>query len=281
MISTCVLLIGVGWKFGWIWLCAIGIFSIGVLIYGGFIEPLLVRTTFYQVGATDKPDTKPVRLVFLSDFHVGLKKRRAFYQRIADKVQALKPDLIILGGDIVDESAKDIGPFEPITRLEVPLGIHFILGNHDFFDDPAFVTNWLVERGCKDLTNRVLTPSLNDGGSFELIGLDDSWFGSPDMGLVQKPKQGTRIIVTHEPDLLVDLPEGCADLVLLGHTHGGQIRLPFYGPVTGLPQSAPQWLDSGEKYWRNLRIIISRGIAEAGVRARLGSPPEIVVLDIK
>ncbi len=276
-VALCFGLFVLGWRLQWIPLLVVGLIGIGVLVYGGFIEPRLIQITNYSLGE----GAKKLRLVFLSDFHAGVKKQRAFYQRIAERVTALQPDLLVLGGDFVDECAHDIEALMPILGLRPPLGTRFVLGNHDFFDDPKKVTAWLVSAGARDLTNQSVAFKLTDTESLELVGLDDSLHGSPDLRLVEKPKQGMRIIVMHEPDLLLDLPEGCADLVLLGHTHGGQIRLPIYGPVLGLPQTISQTLDAGEKSWKNLRVIISRGIGEALVRARLGVRPEIVVVDVK
>ncbi len=276
-VACCLGLCALGLALRWIPLFIIGLIGLGVLIYGGFIEPKLVQITKYSLGEGEKK----LRLVFLSDFHAGVKKQRAFYQRIAERVAALQPDLLVLGGDFVDECAEDIHVLAPILGLRPPLGTRFVLGNHDFFDDPNIVTARLVEAGARDLTNQSVTFKLTDTESLELVGLDDSLHGSPDLRLAEKPKQGMRIIVMHEPDLLLDLPEGCADLVLLGHTHGGQIRLPVYGPVVGLPQVISHTLDAGERSWKNLRVIISRGIGEALVRARLGVRPEIVVVDVK
>ena len=276
-VACCLGLCALGLVLRWIPLFVIGLIGLGVLIYGGFIEPKLVQIAKYSLGEGEKK----LRLIFLSDFHAGVKKQRGFYQRIAERVTALQPDLLILGGDFVDECAHDIDALAPILDLRLPLGTRFVLGNHDFLDDPKKVTAWLVNAGARDLTNQSVAMKLTDTESLELVGLDDSLHGSPDLRLVEKPKQGIRIIVMHEPDLLLDLPEGCADLVLLGHTHGGQIRLPIYGPVVGLPQVISQTLDAGERSWKGLRVIISRGIGEALVRARLGVRPEIVVLDVK
>lgn len=265
-----------GWWLGWIILDVLGLITAGILFYGGFIEPPWVRIVNYSLGEGEKR----LRIVFLSDFHAGLKKRRGFYQRIATQVKKLQPELVILGGDLVDESAKDLPQLAPVLELSPSLGLWFVLGNHDFLDHPKQLTSEVLSSGARDLTNQSKIFPLADGQSFELIGLDDSLFGSPDLRLVEKPKKGLRVIVMHEPDLLLDLPEHCADLVLLGHTHGGQIRLPLRGPILGLPQIAPQSLDGGEKVWRGMRVIISRGIGEALVRARLGSRPEIVVIDV-
>ncbi len=276
LVLSCVALIALGWWLGWSALIVLGTISLGILVYGGFIETRWVRVAPYRLGEGERG----ARVVFLSDLHAGLRKSQRFYRRIADRVEALQPDLIILGGDLVDERAQDLSVLAPILELHPPQGLWFILGNHDFLDNPNQLTEDLKRRGLRELTNQVFALKLDETQSLEVIGLDDSWYGSPDIRLVEKSKKGLRLIAMHEPDLLLDLPEGCADLVLLGHTHGGQIRLPGYGPILGLPQAVPQTFDAGEKTWKNMRVIISRGLAETIVRARLGSRPEIVQIDV-
>ncbi len=267
-----------GWVFGWWIFVGLAMIGLGILFYGGFVEPRLVRVMRYRLG--DSTEEQSLRLVFVSDLHAGLKKGPGFYTKIAERIQALKPNLLVLGGDLVDERASDAAALQAIVELKLPLGVWFVLGNHDFFDDPNVVTSWMKSYGARELTNETLNFKLHEEQTLEIIGLDDSWYGTPALELLKPAKKDLRIIVTHEPDLLLDIPEKNADLILLGHTHGGQISLPGYGPLTGLPQAVPQWLDAGEKRWRDMRVIISRGLAEAGVRARLGSRPEIVVVDI-
>ena len=151
LVLVCVLILGVGIWFIWHWVMLLGVISLVVLLYGGFVEPRLVRTTRYTLGVAEE-EQAPTRLIFLSDFHVGLKKQRGYYQRIANQVQALKPDIVVFGGDVVDESAHAIEAFEPLTRIVAPQGCWFVLGNHDFLDDPAFVVRWLTKQGCRNLT---------------------------------------------------------------------------------------------------------------------------------
>lgn len=260
----------------WI-LLALGIFTTGTLLYGRYIEPYWVQVQTYTHGE----GPRSLRVVFLSDFHAGSGKTARFYAHIAKRVRALEPDLLVFGGDFVDEALTSFSLLNPLFAWTPRLGSWSVLGNHDFIDNPQQLVRELEQRNVRDLTNLSRSFALTDGRSCELVGLDDSLFGAPDLRLVTSPKTAAvRIIVTHEPDLLLDLPDGCADIVLLGHTHGGQIRLPVRGPVIGLPQAAPQWLDMGEKEWRGMRVLISRGIGEVWVKARLGVRPEIMVVDV-
>lgn len=117
-----------GWRLGWLWLVLLSVFALGVLIYGGLIEPRWVRIATHRLGEGERK----IRLVFLSDLHAGVQKGSAFYQRIADRVEVLAPDMVVLGGDMVDKCASDLSDIKPLLTLHPPLGFWFVLGNHDF-----------------------------------------------------------------------------------------------------------------------------------------------------
>jgi hypothetical protein len=225
------------------------------------------------------PDARRLRIVFLADLHAGASKGVSFYERVVSRVETLKPDVVILGGDLVDWYARDVKDLACLTNIVAPEGKYFVLGGHDFFDDPDVVTSAMESYGFTNATNRLFQLTAQNK-QVDHIGLDDSWFGAPDLLLLRVPKERLRILVTHQADILMDIPQGVADLVLLGHTHGGQVRLPWVGAVLPLPHRAPQWLDEGKKMWQETPVIISRGLGEACSRVRFFAPPEIVCVDV-
>jgi len=251
---------------------------LAVLFYARFVEPFLVTVKKYRLALVKKPE-RWIRVAFLSDLHADGWKGKRFYDRVVRKTQAQKPDLILIGGDVVEETASHLSEAAGLAKLDAPMGKYFILGNHDFMDDAAAVRRQLEAWGYEDVTNRVKTVSA-DGRAFDLVGLDDSWFGDPDLPLVRGGHKRPRVVLSHEPDVLFDLRQGDADLILLGHTHGGQIRLPLIGHVAPLPQAAPQWLDLGKKTWKGMPVVISAGLGETNLNVRLFCPPQIVLLEI-
>jgi predicted MPP superfamily phosphohydrolase len=256
----------------------IGLIGIVIGTYSGFVEPRWFEIALHDLRLQDGKK-REVRIVFLSDFHTGAEKTRAFYARLFTRVAALKPDLILLGGDYVEclaDSIEDLGELHILTPR---FGMYFVLGNHDYWDDPRRIQAALTQFGAKELTG-VSTVIGTGDEAFVLTGIDDAWLGTPQQHLPLSNVTLPRVLLTHESDILCDLPEASADLVLLGHTHGGQVRIPGYGSLTALPQSTPAWLDHGLKVWRGMRLLISRGLGESSARVRLFARPQIVVIDL-
>ncbi len=250
---------------------------ITLLVEAGCIEPRIITSKVYRVSLEA---SARFRLVFISDFHAGAHKGRRFYQRLVARVNALDPDVIILGGDFVEDEIAGIEDLASFKNLRAAQGVYFLLGNHDFDDEPQCVRTTLVKWKLRDLTNRSVLLE-KDGRTIELIGLDDAWRGKPYSQLVHRGASSPRIVLMHEPDGLLDLEAGQADLVLMGHTHGGQVRLPRIGALVPLPQQLPRSFDRGRKDWKGIPVIISQGVGETGTRMRFCCPPEMTVVEIE
>lgn len=257
----------------WFKLYIFAVIGLAVLIWSRCIEPYRVTIKKYTLHLSG---AEPSRVVFLSDFHAGSGKGKKWFELLIKKVNALKPDLVLLGGDFVEEYAASLDELSSISQVKAKNGVGFILGNHDFLDRPDRVRMKLESWGVMCLENK-----KHDWNGVEIIGLQDAWFGLPDMALMQEKKVKARIILMHEPDGLLDIEEGQADLILLGHTHGGQVRLPVLGAVPKLPQAVPQSLDRGFKIWKQIPVIISQGLGESTGKLRLFCPPEIVLIELK
>jgi hypothetical protein len=260
------------------WLRGFSFVGFLIGIWSGFIEPRLITTARYRLALVKEPKTW-VRVAFVSDLHAGLRKRRAFFARAVGMMLALRPDMVLIGGDLVEEAADPLSELEPLSRLEAPLGKYFILGNHDYIDDPDVVDRQMRAWGFASLINeRCLIQK--EGRSLELVGLDDSWLGKPDVRLLRRAEKSPRLLLLHEPDNLSDVSAGDADAIVMGHTHGGQVRLPFIGSVRHLPQNVSQKYDRGLRDWMGIPVVISQGLGEAESRVRLWCPPEIVMLEL-
>ncbi len=264
--------------FSSVWIFSFGIFALMLGLYAGFVEPYWLRVKRYRLALTEYPSVW-MRIVFLSDFHAGSYKRKRFYDRVSSMVASLHPDVIVLGGDLVDERSVSTKDLSSLQRLRAKDGKFFVLGNHDFLDDPDALATRLRSWGFEDLTNEARMVE-HEGRKICFVGLDDTWQGQPKMGAAKCEKNAPVILFVHEPDALLDLAEGSANVIMLGHTHGGQLRLPGIGAVRKLPQQVPQGLDVGKKAWRGMPVIISAGLGETGARVRLFCRPEIVVMEV-
>ncbi len=259
------------------WLFVIGWVGLILAIDIHSIEPYRLTIHKERLALVEKP-TEWIRIVFLSDFHADGKRKSRFFQRVVKRAKKEKPDLLIVGGDLVEEYAESIKALASLKQCQAPLGKFFVLGNHDGWGDPGYLRKTMEEWGWKDLSNK--THSLTKGDrTCELLGLDDMWLGAPKVNLLRK-KQDVRILITHEIDLLEDVKEGEADVAIVGHTHGGQLRLPWVGPLFGLPQRAPIQFDRGKKMWGKMPVIISQGLGESNFGMRLFCPPQILIVEL-
>jgi predicted MPP superfamily phosphohydrolase len=241
---------------------------------GAIRDPAVVRYRVELAGLQ-----RPLRMVHLSDLHgSNWDMPQVRLNRIMDQVNALHPDLVVVTGDfhaskIWDPPMRMDDAVQPLTRLKAPLGVWSVPGNHD---DPYWI-RWVMRRfGLK-----LLAGDLVDVGPIQIVGSDDLIMG-------QRPVQGLRaaaaraqpgkplVALVHEPRLWTMLPAN-VDLVLAGHTHGGQIQ------IFGWPQFKKldsQYLRGRFRNPGGQQMLVSAGIGTSIVPVRLGTQGEIVVVEL-
>ncbi len=269
----------VGFSLGGIWIGLGWLMLVceGILAYGVFIEPQRLEVIRYRSALAKEP-SEWIKIALLSDFHAGDFRFRDWFARVAREVQALKPDLILLGGDYVCYRADTISELEPLRDLQAPLGKYFVMGNHDYFDAPEKIVAYVKGLGYSDLTNSVVDVERG-GRKLEVLGLDDPWHGSPMMKR-RSSAETAHIILAHEPDMLLDLKEGDTDLVLCGHVHSGQVRFPLIGSLRPIPAKLGRRVERGEVRINGVPCIISNGLGECDARPRLLARPQIVLVEV-
>ncbi len=249
-----------------------------VLVYAYVTAPKRVKVRRYTLSLLPPGETR-IRIAYLSDIHTGDQLPQKQLERVTRLLSHERPDVILIGGDMVEREASTIGQLKAWKSLMAPLGIFAILGNHDYEDRPKLIREMYAKLGWIDATNTRFTITKG-GASIELMGTDDTFFGHPDVELLHSAHTLPRIVLAHSPDTMLDLQPGDANLVLAGHTHGGQIRLPFIGPIVRLPQRGPRTWDRGYKTVRGIPLIISTGLGLSGPSVRLFCPPELVIVDL-
>jgi len=258
---------------GWLFLLGVALIAWGV-----FAEPRRLAVRKYRVALAAHPEAW-VRIVFMSDMHAGGFRKRSWYGRVALEANSLGADLAIWGGDMVAERAEPVADLKPLASVTAHLGRYFVLGNHDYLDDPTLVRRTVAEWGITDLTNSSIA-LRKDGRAFEITVIDDCWHGRPIVPPFRSSKDVPHVTIAHEPDAALDFREGDTDLILSGHTHGGQIRLPFIGSIIKIPSILGRKADEGRKVVNGVPVIVSEGLAETDLRSRLFCPPELMVVDI-
>lgn len=245
-----------------------------LLAYGLFVEPHLMRVRQVKIS-----NTAGLKVAHFTDTHFNWHTHPRRFFKFSKHIKKTQPDLILFTGDLFDKvdwaQAHDVDKVKEIlAELEAPLGKFAILGNHDFSHegDANYIRTFLKEAGFTVLTNQSLM-----SGTVSLTGLDDLREGQPNFSMV--PEQGKfSILMIHEPDtiLQVEFPEKY-DLVVAGHSHGGQIRL---GNLR-LRNDGSKVYDSGlyilGKY---TKLFVNAGIGLTFLPIRFGVPPEIVYYEI-
>lgn len=260
----------------WLWLCAAALFGEALLVYSVIVEPRWLTVRRYREALRSHSGVS-IRIVFLSDLHAGGRYPDDWWQRIALEVQALAPDMVILGGDYVLDAYDPITDLAPLKKITAPLGKYFVLGNHDFLDRPQDVRTAIEQLGYQDLTHQSIVLH-HEGRDLEIQGLDDHWFGTFKSFMRRSPHI-PHILIAHEPDALLDLEAEDTDLVLSGHTHGGQVWLPGIG-APWIPTKLGRAADRGRKRINNVTAIISNGLGQTPWHPRLGCRPQIVVVEV-
>lgn len=220
----------------------------------------------------------PLHAAWLCDMHFGPFIRAGSIAKWVDSALDLAPDVILLGGDMVDvRSHDDLAPLlEHLARLEAPLGVFAIWGNHDvrrFRSARPVFEAMLAQAGITVLRNS--STRLRD--DLHLMGLDDLRTGRPDLAatLDDMPDGVGTVLLSHNPDVLPEVPTSVG-LTLCGHTHGGQVRLPGIGPLVTSShygsRFAHGWVDGPA------RGYVSRGLGVSQLPIRLNCPPELTSL---
>ncbi len=220
-----------------------------------------------------------LRILMISDIHAGPFVSAAVLERTLGRLAALEPDLILLPGDFVTtgvhEWTKNRHAF---GQLQAPLGTFAVLGNHEHYTREVDRLVELVEGEGIGLLNNRSTTLRRGGAELSLAGVDDLLMGRPDLDTALAGTQGPTILMSHNPDLLFDAARRGVALMLSGHTHGGQVRLPRL-PV--LVRQSRYRLDEGTFVVDETQAIVSRGFGAVGLPLRVWCPPEALLLTLR
>lgn len=264
-----------------------------LIAYGSFIEPQLVTVTRVSLPF---PMRQSVKIILISDLHVGPYKGAGYIRRVVRKINRELPDIVLIAGDLVlsDEITPEaLIALAPLKDLHPSLGTYIVMGNHDHSiyrlfspeqrrppDRSELVSETLTSFGLIVLKNTQSELRIGDE-TLRIAGIEDAMSGRADIvqTLNDASKNTPVILMSHNPDIILDPLSRLATLIVAGHTHGGQIRLPWHGPVSALPTHIGRKYDQGIFTLDGGTILaITRGIGESGPRARLFAPPEIMLI---
>ncbi|MCZ7645026.1 MAG: metallophosphoesterase [Planctomycetota bacterium] len=215
---------------------------------------------------------------FLADLHHGPWTGLDYVRAAVEAANALEPDLILLGGDYVHRGARFISPcIRELSALRAPLGVYGVLGNHDHWHGAQATRDALKAAGIACLDNQGVW--LERGGArLRLGGVGDLWEDRQDLGaaLGDARESDAALVLSHNPDFAETVDDGRVGLVLSGHTHGGQVWLPFLGaPV--LPSRYGQKYRAGWVRAPATNVYVSRGLGTISPPVRFGCRPELAL----
>lgn len=254
---------------------------VGGYEYGKEIEAKQLVVEHIQIRVKNiKTALEGFRIVQLSDIHLYPYTQLDFVQETVTIANSLQPDLIVLTGDYVLQTAEAIFEVAPVlASLNAKYGVFSILGNHDLWTDAEIVRLGLKEQRLPLLENEGIGLTVN-GEPIYLAGVADGWGGQPDLSLAlgKVPSEALTILLAHEPDLADQFSmDGRISVQLSGHSHGGQVRLPLIGaPI--LPYLGQKY-DQGLYKVNDMWLYTTRGI---GLLApvRINCPPEITEITL-
>lgn len=263
-------------------LCIVGI---AALAYMGLIEPNLLINTKITVSVPDKVTES--KIVFFSDTHFGKLYNQSNIVKIVNKINDADPDAVIFGGDFFDNYARDNSLLDleflqkELMKIKAPSGKFAIFGNHDMGGGAVRIyADFFSGAGFTVLKNSSI---YFDKLGIQLTGFDDSLLGNKDESLYNLNNDSFNLLVSHEPDVAIDINSASNGLMLSGHSHGGQVWLPFVNKFIR-PEGAKTYLkglykNCGEN--KNISLIVSSGIGVTMLPFRLFNPPEIVIISLE
>ncbi len=237
-----------------------------------------LEATRHEIFIDDLPEAvNGLRIAFLTDTHVAPFVRRDFYREIVRRVNTFDPDVVLFGGDFVSFRRHIPLAAEVLFDGLLATERYAILGNHDYWAGADVIQRELGARGVRFLTNE----SVLLRGALPLVGIDEIYRGKPDVGKAFGGIEETApcLAISHHPDIIDLVESRRIDLLLCGHTHGGQIRLPFFGPIV-VPSRHEGEFASGFHRVRNVLMYVSRGIG-AIPPVRVLCRPEIALFTLR
>jgi predicted MPP superfamily phosphohydrolase len=247
------------------------------------VEPLWVRVTCPNVTIKGlSADWDGLRVAHLTDLHVGPVIDVEYIARVVELANAAQPDLVVITGDFVSEGGATMpGLVDALRALRGPMGRFGVLGNHDYWSGAPAVRSLLAEAGIEELTNKRRMFERR-GHGLCVAGVDDLWEGGPDLAaaLAGVPEAVPRILLCHNPDYAEKMPHTPrVDLMLCGHTHGGQVKIPF-GPRPRLPIRHRRYA-AGLVDGPCCQVYTSCGLGMVGIPIRFNCRPELAIVTLR
>lgn len=262
-------------------LALLGALALAYMYSVALRDPIIRRA---NVQMPDWPvGTPPLKIVLIADVHVaGPDMPPARLSRIVDQINALRPDLVLIAGDFVSDKRTATKTYNgsealaPLSKLRARLGTVAVLGNHDHWRGESEMLDAIKRSSIRLLSNDAVAV-----GPLSLGGADDAFTGNDDVRTTvgdMRMLGGARVLLSHSPDVMPAVPDDVS-LVLAGHTHCGQIRLPLIGAMSTMSNYGSRY-SCGVVHDGAKRLIVSAGLGTSLLPLRLGAAPDLWLLTL-
>jgi len=258
------------------------------LIYGYYEARNIVLREISFSDPEIPPSFVGKKIIFISDIHCCKTFTEKDVAGLVERINERNPDIVVIGGDHTRKDTTYYNPFfREISKLKSRYGVFTVLGNHDHWENAAFIQQGLIDCGFNVCDNHSYW--IKEGNdSIKIGGVGDYW---EDDQLIENTTDDVKpsdfcILLSHNPDYMEDMETDKVDLMLSGHTHGGQIT--FFGLFAPIMPSTghPEYPQTGQKYrygWKEkdgTDLYVTSGIGMGGVPFRFFAPPEIVEITL-
>ena len=252
--------------------------------YGLFVEPRWLQTTRPRIHIRGLPQSlEGLRIALLTDMHAGAGRSLTRVRAAVRRALAARPDMVALAGDFAADDAPGFeSVFDALSPLEAPLGVYAVPGNHDYIVGIELWRDALrYHPRIRDLTNRAVQVEVG-GARLCIAGVDDFYKGTPTLSFLPPPDtRDLTILLAHGPDQgeLLRRVGDAVDLVLSGHTHGGQVQIPFLGAPVNSAEN-PDLYEEGLRRRPWTQVYTSRGIGTVHLPIRFLARPEVAIVTL-
>lgn len=244
-----------------------------IFTYARFVEPNIVKVqgSDIEIGFKGK-------VVLIADTHVGVYSNKHFLKKVVKRINSIEDvDAVVLAGDIIYYPKGDLALLlEPLRDIKYP--VIAVLGNHDVGYPGPNLEKELEEALKKSNVIYLKNSSVKIGDNITFFGLGELWAGDADIETLESFDRSENLIaIAHNPDTVYEYKKNIPDLTLSGHTHGGQIRLPF---IYRYFIPSKHGFNEGFYNTQKGKVFVTSGLGQTGLPFRLGVPPTIDIIQL-
>lgn len=255
-----------------------------LFIYATKIEPYRLKTESLTLQAGF---SQTLKVVQVSDIQISESFTTENLNKVVKKINEQNPDIVLFTGDLYEVYAEyhnDEALIDTLSAIQAPYGKFAVWGNRDYGGGAAWQYERIMEQsGFMLLRNEAVSIMLNSGEQLFLAGLDDALLGSPDIAPImeelQSAEYGFSILMTHEPDSADLYSDMGFDLIVSGHSHGGQVNVPFLPQIT--TSMAEKYVDGLYQLNDKTSLYVNSGIGTSRYQIRFCVVPEIAIFSLE